>query len=557
MSLTIKYLDAPDGAQAAATVTGNGLQPFSVETSAVTGADDVAWATTENDQWILDGTRELIPDTPGGIGWWSSTPSTEARSGFILGKSRLGKTRLGASSPGCIFQTPLVLAVDFSERFSATGITITFSPSTDQWCTDIIVRWYREGVILAEVVAQPEQAQWTGGDSINAFDRITIELRKTNRPGQLAKIQQIMVGQLIVFGRDEIISAQLVNEVDHTLGTLPVDISRFEVLAPDDLFLNPKQNQRVELYRDKRLLATHYIETGKREYSGNYVFNCQSAIGTLENDFMGGIYDKAPVMDVISEILGAYRFEIDPTLAGETITGYIPVCTRREALQQVVFAIGAMVSTHGSNAVRFLHVPTTGSGVFTDDLVFPGSAIEIAQRVAAVEVIAHRYKKSNTVETLIDDEEIDDEDALITFADPHWDYSITGGTITGSGANWITVTAAGPVTVAAKTYTHTTTVRAKKNPDATNAERGNVISVTDATLVNSSNVKKVLNRIAAAADRRWALSEEVVVSDQTIGDYVESVGPWGNRVAGIITAMDGTLTQSGHTARITIAGKEV
>ena len=534
MSLTIKYLDTPEGAQTSAIVTGVGLQPFSAATSAENGADDVAWATTEPGLWLLDGSRDIMSDDPQNVGWWSDTLSDE--SGY--------------------FRIPPVLVIDFDSRFSATGITITFSASTEQWCSRVIVRWYRDGEMLAEIEGFPDSPKWAGGGSVDSFDRITIDLLETNTPESLAKIQQITIGQLIVFGREEIISAQLVNEVDHTLGTMPVDISRFEVFAPDGLSLNPQQNQRVELYRDSQLLATHYIENGTRSAAGHYVLDCHSAVGRLESDFLGSVYDGVPAEDLLPELLDYLPVYIDPKLRRREVTGYIPVCTRREALQQVCFAIGAMVSTSKSDVINIIPIPDTGDVKFADDDIFAGAEIEIAKRVAAVEVAAHRYKKSNTVETLLDDEVISGEDVLITFDAPHWGYEISGGTITGEGANWITITADGAVAVTAKIYTHTTTIRKKKNPDATYAERGNVVSVTEATLVNSSNVQQVLDRLLAASERRWTLTQDVVVTDQEIGSIVTSHSPWGGTVTGIITSIDSTITQNGHTARVVISGKE-
>ena len=559
MSLTVKYLDTPEGAQEAAAVTWERLQPFSDTASIATGADDVAWATTERSVWLLDGTRDILPDDPRNIGWWSAEASATADRGFVLGEAILGETPLGGGSgdPGRYFRAPPIIIIDFSARFSATGITLQFSPSTEQWCTDIIVRWYRGGVLLAEIREHPDGPEWKGGDNVDSFDRITIELRETNHPGQMAKIKQIVVGQLIVFGREEIVSAQLVNEIDHTLGTLPVDVSRLAVYAPDDLQLRPQENQRVEIYRNSRLLATHYIESSTREAAGHYILNCQSAIGAMDDGFLGGIYEKTSVLDVLDEIFGVTRYEIDQTLAAAVVTGYIPVCSRREALQQVCFSIGAIVSTHASSVIRLFPIPVDGVGEFTADSIFTGSKVDTAQRVAAVEVTGHRFKRSNVVESLLDEEEITDEDVLITFPDPHWAYNITGGTITGSGANWITVTANGLVTVTAKTYTHITSIRTKKNPDATYAERGNVVSVGDATLVNGANIQQVLDRLYSAAERRQTLIQEVVVDEQGVGDLVDSIGPWNSRIRGIITSMDSTLTQGGQTARITIAGREV
>ena len=562
MSLTIKYLDVPEGAQEAATVTGTGLQPFSETASVVTGAPDTPWASIDFNGWPLDGSREILPDDPKNIGWWSESPSVEAVEGFVLGEGILGKSRLGASMEGGFFDVPPVMVIDFSERFSATGVTISFSDSTQQWCSEIIVRWFRAGELLAECHDLPDAPLWSCGGAVDSFDRITIELLRTNIPGQMARIQQITVGKTIVFGREKIVSAKIVNEVDHTLGTLSVDTSRFEVLAPDGLALNPQQNQRVVLERDGNMLATHYIQESTREVAGHYVLSCQSAIGMLEDEFLGGMYEKEPVDAVLTAILDGWQYELDPIFTGSVITGYIPVCTRRNALQQVAFAIGATVTTRGSNRIRLVSSTAAETREFDAESVFPGAKLEKDQRVARYELTVHRYKKSSTVETLLEDETLDDDDItddsiLVTFDDPHWDYNIAGGEIVESGVNWIRVKAAGAVAVTAKTFTHTTSVRVKTNPDATHAERNNVVSVTDATLVNSSNAKSVLNRLFESGRYRHTMTFDAAISNQSAGDMAEVISPWGGKVLGVITAMDSQLTQNGHTASVTIVGEEV
>lgn len=554
MSLTIKYLDNPEGAQEAGTVTGTGLQPFSDTTSMASGAEDIAWATLESGLWVLDGTREILPDEPEGVGWWSE--KTSAWEPFILGKSILGRNPIGNGAEPGTFTEPPTIVIDFSDRFSANGITLTFSPSTEQWCSEINVQWYRGDALLSELRAYPESAQWSGGDTVEGFDRIIIELIKTNQPGHFAKVQQIIVGQTVVFERSEIVRVQLINEVDQTLGTLPVDTSLIEVHSRSGRELNPQKNQRMEIHKDGKLLAAHYIENGSREAKNYYTFSCQSAVGMLEDDYLGGVYVDAPVEDLVSDILNGWRYEIADSLKSMTVSGYLPVLTRREALQQVAFAIGAMVTTYGTDKIRLIPLPESTDGEFTGSDIFMGAKLTTSPRIARYEVTAHHYTASKTEETLLEDEQIDGEDLLITFDSPHYDYAITGGTITGSGANWITVTASGAVTVTAKAYTHTTTVRTKRNALATHTERSNVMSVTEATLVNNGNVQAVLDRLYEAGRRRQTLTQEVVVTDQKAGMIVLSENPWDAKTRGVITSMEHDLTQNGHTAAVTIIGVE-
>ena len=181
----------------------------------------------------------------------------------------------------------------------------------------------------------------------------------------------------------------------------------------------------------------------------------------------------------------------------------------------------------------------------------------MAPRISRFEVTAHNYTKSSEVVTLMSSKEVSGENQLFTFYEPHHEYTIEGGTITASGVNWVKITADGPVTLNAKTYIHSTSIRTKHNPSATAAERNNVVTVDTATLIHSGNVQAALERLYNAKQLRQTVTQEVVISGHKAGDRVSSVNPWGTQTRGFITAMESTLTQNGHTAMVDILGVEI
>lgn len=74
MSLTLKYIDAPEDAQEALTVTAQGGSKATSAQSIAAGAADIPWATLEPGVWRLDGSRKLLEDTSQ-PGWWSAEAS--------------------------------------------------------------------------------------------------------------------------------------------------------------------------------------------------------------------------------------------------------------------------------------------------------------------------------------------------------------------------------------------------------------------------------------------------------------------------------------------------
>ena len=535
MSLEIKYIDVPEGAQSSAAVSSAGGQSFSLDTDVAQGVYDTPWATLEHGVWLLDGTRVVMDDAPSYAGWWSDTLSGDD-----------GR-----------FLTPPMIEMSFPEPYSATGLTFTFSPSTDQWCSEIHVTWLNGQTVLDQRRVYPDASKWVLTNTVESFDKIRITLHATNAPRQFAKVQKIEIGQLIFFGEDEIVSVNTVSDVDPALCVLPVDTSVVEIIDLHDRNLLPQSNQPMEIYQNGNLFGVHYIDSSSRSGKNWYTIRCQSAVGLLTDDFLGGMYTGIAAENLLKSVLDGVPFELHRSFSKAVISGYLPVCSRREALQQIAFAIGAVVTTQKSNVIRLLPEQKNVAGVVPPGRVFQGGSAKVSPRISKVEVFSHKYSKSDDADTLVDDEFIGGEDVLITFRNPHHAYSITGGTITDSDVNWIKVTAAGNVTVAGKKYIHTSLSHVRRNKYATASERNNVISVGDATLIHSGNVSAALDRLYDSALLRQTVTQDVIVEGEMAGDCAAIPNPWGTRTNGIIASMDHRITRNGHTARIVIHGVEV
>lgn len=534
MSLEINYIDAPEGAQEKMIAESIGGNAFSSDALIASGGENKAYATLEPGLWRLDGTRKLLPDAPH-PGWWSVARSDE--NGQL--------------------ESPPVITITFPVPYSSTGFTFTFSPATEQWCSEIHVSWYNGQTLIVNQDYFPDSANWTLLETVESFDKIVITLKKTNHPGQFAKIQRIEVGRTVLLGANEITSVRLVNEIDPSICELTVDTMSVNIYDPQNRSFLPQENQRVELYKDGKLRATQYIKSSTRKAESNYTIEAQSAIGLLADEFLGGMYYQRPLSEMVADILSNWEFEIAPEFATSTVTGYLPVCSQREALQRVAFSVGALVSTQDSTKIRLLPIPSAVTQRFRESEILLGGNVRTAPRYARVEVIAHTYTQQDVTETLMNEEEVNGENVLFTFSAPHYDYVIEGGEITGSDVNWVKITASGTVKLTAKTYLHTTRTFTKLNPEATAKERGNYASVSECTLIHNGNALEAAERLYSAKQRRQTATQKVVISGQEAGDIASSLTPWGTITRGFISSMDSTLTQNGHTASIQIQGIEV
>lgn len=533
MSLQIRYVDAPEGAQENMQVSTAGESVFS-DVSYLAAGLSTPWATLEPGEWVLDGSRTIMPDNPVAA-WWSDVPSDD--NGHF------------ANHPKLTFK--------FDSPYTSTGLAFTFSPITDQWCSEIKVFWYNGQTLLAEGTYYPDSAEWMLQQTVESFDQIIVEILATNKPHHFAKIQMFGLSREILFGREEIVEVRVLNEVDPSLCELSADTMSITVRDNNGLNLIPQENQTVEIIKDGEVFASQYIKSSTREQGNVYRINTQSAVGQLNDTFLGGVYTAEPVNRILGDILGEWPFLLHQSFVNSSISGYLPVCTQREALQQVAFALGAVITTQGSGTIQLNPVPETVSKVFGKSQIFLGGKVEKSPRIAKVEVASHSYNPSEEAETILYDEYIDGENVLLTFGEPHHSYEITGGNLMEFGDNWVRVSANGAVTITARKYTHNIVNYAKRNPFAQAKEQGNTVSVASATLVNPENVEIVLNRLYEASVLRTKLKQESVISGHKAGDKVSSINPWGTQTRGFITSMESTLTQNGHTANVTILGVEV
>lgn len=534
MSLSVKYFDAPIGAQEQAQASSSAMQGFGSDAQLISGAKDIPFASLEPFSWKLDGSRTLWSDNPQSVGWWSNTRSGED----------------GA------FSEPPIITIRFPQAYTTTGITFLFWPSLDNWCSQIEVTWYNGEEVLDHTLESPNAPEWILKHTVERFDNIEIKLLKTNLPEQFAKIQQIQIGQVIVFFQDELTRVSLLNEIDPSLCELSTDTMKIEILDKKDRELIPQKNQAMHLIRNGVQIAAQFITDSSRENQRFYTFSCQSAVGRLEDEFLGGVYNGHSLDLLLSQVLENFGADWE-AFKGQTVTGYLPVCTRREALQQIAFAIGAAVTTQGDGKIKLILLSDEIASDLTGRDIFSGAKVVREAQTATVQLFSHSYAKSAEVEKLLEEEKVEGESVLYVFDSPHYEYSISGGEIEDSGDNWVRITASGAVTLTGKKYVHSTSVRKIENPYATIAEKGNVLTVEDATLIHSGNVDAALSRLYDFSMLNNVLTEEIVVSGQKAGQKVTSQNPWGSVTAGYITSMESEFTNTGHTADIKIRGREV
>lgn len=479
MAVKLIYGDIALGAAEDATVTQTGAGEFSAPELLPFGVSTGAVATCELNGWGLSHDYKV----KGGqqFALWSSAKS----------------------NAGCVFAAPPSITLDFSEQFTATGLTIRFSPLANEYCRKIFVVWYQGNTVKDSGTFYPTEANFVLENTVEAFDKIVISLDETNLPDRRAKIEYIGIGVVREFDGEELTGASVIHEIDLISNTVPINVLDASFHSSTDTDYIFQKKQAVEAYDDDKLIGTYYIESGERTGTRDYNISCQDAIGALDLDtYGGGLWlTDTPITNILNDIIGGtFLLDISADLTNATLRGHIPECTKREALQQVAFALGACVDTSGTAKIK-LFLPPAGEGEeIPSRETYTGGKVSTSDMVTEVNVTAYN----------IIDKRPGERDEAIEFD--------------------------------GEEYVYTTEIRTARNPNVTAGALENKVDVSDCYLINSSNAQARADAILAYYMRREIYSFSHVVNGQQLADRATVSLPWDGTASGNILKMKITVT---------------
>lgn len=480
MSSKLIYRDIAVGAAEDAAVTVDGAHSMSDVSLLPSGANTPPLCILEHNFWRLNGTHMVYDGQA--VAFLSSA----------------------VSDSNCEFSETPKIRIDFDSNYTTLGISLKFSPDTGDYCKQVTITWYQGETQLASQAFTPDSANYFCEKTVSAFNRVDISLDKTSLPLRRARVDQILFGIIREFQGGEIGSVTIRQDVDLISNELSINYLDWELRSNSDTEYIFQLKQPVEAYHNNKLIGVFYVDKiPERTGIGDYSVECQDALGVLDNyEWAGKMYTADTAFpSVVNEIVGgAFEVDIEAALAGATIKGYIPDGTRRKALQQVAFIVGAAVDTSKTNKIRFFVPKYEKPTALPDRDVFEGGSVKQEAIVTAVIVTYHTYTQ-------------------------------------GSGSSGDEV-----ITVNDVKYVHTTGTVRIENPNVTASDKQNVKTVQDATLVNASNAQAVAQRVYNYWMRRKTVETSIVWEDQNMLDYIIVPTPWGQEMTGSLTSAKITLS---------------
>ena len=434
---------------------------------------------------VLDGTALPIPSDPenSNLGFWS----------FF------------ASNASGRFSTSIKLDLTSEGYYTSSGFTLTFDTHNNIYPTTVTIRWMRITPEVAEILATEtfsvDSAVYFCEKKVERYNRVIMWFQGMNMPNSRLKLRSIDYGRGTTFYGRELRSVGLIQEIDPVSSQISINTADFTIDSAGNTSYTFQRKQPLNVYFNGELLATTFVKQATRQ--SKFLWNIQSEdyIGIMDGvPYHGGIYDyddDVKAIDVLTDIFNVAKvpFVVDDIFANETITGYIPYTTCRDALMQVAFAIQAVVDTSNSDMVKVFALSDEVAQTVPLNRIMQGQNFVDDETVTGVEVTAHAYKPITDTQTVYDASESGTgANIFVKFSEPLHDLSISNGTIKDSGTNYAVIDANKDCVLSGQKYEHTTQTKRKNDETILSSEIERIVAVDNATLVSSANLDNVLQK---------------------------------------------------------------
>lgn len=473
---TILYKDVAPGAAEDASITTTQSTDFSDVSKLAAGISPSPTITLEKNHWILNGTYDFIEDQP--TAFWSSE----------------------LSGDDCTFQNKPEITVEFDQQYSSVGITLMFDRASGDYCTSVNIKWYQGGTLKEDKDFSPNASTYFCQAQVESYNKVVITINSTNLPGRRAKLEHIVFGIYRYFNMSELRSASIVNQMGLIATELPISTLKWTLDSNDDVNFMFQLKQPVEVSNNDALIGVYYIDGYSRSSATVYDIECYDSLGVLdETPFPGGAYlSGVSAKSLVESILnGDFPVEYAADVKDTTLTGVLQASSKREAIQQVLFAWGVCASTDGRESLYVFTLPSEAQEV-SKNRAYVGVTVDTSAIVTKVSVTAHTYAQSEN----------------------------------------------GSIEIAGVKYSDTTSVYSVTNPNITATDKQNVVEITDATLVSTSIGQEVAQRVYDYYLKRNTNKAKIVWNGERLGDMLTMPNAWGGTNTGHLGKMEIRLSNT-------------
>lgn len=476
------------------------------------------YGTFELNQFILDGSKSVLPENPNDIAFWSEALSKD----------------------GCTFETNPKITITFKEQHTSAAITLYFE---DEPPAELKITWYTiAGTKLITETFYPDSLIYVCNTQVQNYGKIEIEFVRTSFPQRYIKLQYILYGKYIVWDKDMIQTAKVQEDIDVTSASLSINEADISIVDINDDFDAENENgawksvqktQEVTLseFKNGNMIPMGAFFIDDFSFSKNIAkFKLVDVVGLLDKYtfYEGQVYNNVRagvILNAIFATAGIKKYVIDEEVGNTLLSGYLAIQTCRKALQQVCFACGAVADDSRSDTIKVYKPDRYVKSTVGTDRKFNGNTkVSLEKYISGVNIEMKNYALEEKTSDIYK-KTLPTGDTKITFSSPYLPSSITAsaGTLKEVKTNYliINMTAAGQCQITGIKYANTTFSYEKSVDKIEAGETENIKKYSGCTIYNAD----ILPDIAAYLFDYHALRKKVGM--KYLVD-LEQVGNWAN-----------------------------
>lgn len=481
------------------------------------------YGTFELNQFILDGSKSVLPENPNDIAFWSEALSKD----------------------GCTFETNPKITITFNEQHTSAAITLYFE---DEPPAELKITWYTiAGTKLITETFYPDSLIYVCNTQVQNYGKIEIEFVRTSFPQRYIKLQYILYGKYIVLDKDMIQTAKVQEDIDVTSASLSINEADISIVDINDDFDAENENgawksvqktQEVTLseFKNGNMIPMGAFFINDFSFSKNIAkFKLVDVVGLLDKYtfYEGQIYNNVRaevILNAIFATAGIKKYTIDEEVGNILLSGYLAIQTCRKALQQVCFACGAVADDSRSDKIKVYKPDRYVKSTVGTDRKFNGNTkVSLEKYISGVNIEMKNYALEEKTSDIYK-KTLPTGDTKITFSSPYLPSSITAsaGTLKEVKTNYliINMTAAGQCQITGIKYANTTFSYEKSVDKIEAGETENIKKYSGCTIYNADILPNIADYLLGYHALRKKVEMKYLVDLEQVGNWanINSIG---------------------------------
>ncbi len=346
--------------------------------------------TLEHNICILDGSLEVFNSQNLDLSYFSSTLSDD----------------------NCIANSKIT--IDFSDSHSIAGIGFDFG--TDSFLDKVTLTFLYENKILDANDFYPNNQKYTEKYGCEGFNKIEIEMSTTKFPRMFTRLQSIEYGFKYSWQGENIISCQINEEVNPISSKVPINTcsvtiydksNEFNILNPKGVYKYLQTKQKFNIYSViddiQKQMGVYFLDTWDGNKPYEITFNLISPLGILDRTtyFEGGIIgyneQNMTAYDCLLNILNdaGLTINVDYTISDDlkntTVLGLLPICSHKEAIQNVAFTANACIDDTRDGIIKIYKQNQDIRFTIEEDILFDNVNINKNEIVTGLDITLYKY----------------------------------------------------------------------------------------------------------------------------------------------------------------------